>query len=118
MFSLNQFTFRSFEQYRSWEREWKRLLDSTGHSYEAFFEDDGCIDVESMVKEVDRRIRNGNKGWFGGRGLSKYLERVSDESRNHPAWKCLKRLQDYYGEFYGYAIPVEYGETDNVKDDE
>jgi hypothetical protein len=118
MFSLNQFTFRSFEQYRSWEREWKRLLDSTGHSYEAFFEDDGCIDVESMVKEVDRRIRNGDKGWFGGRGLSKYLERVSDGSRNHPAWKCLKRLQDYYGEFYGYAIPVEYGETDNVKDDE
>lgn len=106
-FSLNQFTFQTYEQYRSWEREWKRLLDATGQSYEAFFIEDGCVNVEAMVKEIDKRIRKGDKAWFSGRGLSQYLERISDGSRNHPEWACLKRMQEIYGKVYGYAIPVE-----------
>lgn len=105
-FSLNQFTFQTYDQFKSWEREWKRLMDATGQSYEAFFLDDDCVNVEAMVKEIDKRIRNGDKGWFGGRGLSKYLERVSDGSKNHPEWSCLKRVQEIYGQVYGFAMPI------------
>lgn len=114
MFSLNQFTFRTFEQYRSWEREWKRLIDATGWSYEQFFEnDDKTINVQAMVIEVDRRIRNGDKGWFNGRGLSKYLEKVSDGSRNHPEWAALRKMQEFYGNYYGYAVTSGIDDTED-----
>jgi hypothetical protein len=111
-FSLNQFTFRTYEQYKSWEREWKRLLDATGQSYEAFFLDDDCVNVEAMVKEVDRRIRKGDKAWFGGRGLAKYLERIKDGSKNHTKIKTLRKMQEIYGEFYGYAISPDRDEAE------
>jgi hypothetical protein len=117
-FSLNQFTFRTYEQYRSWEREWKRLLDATGQSYEAFFLTDGKVDVRAMVKEIDIRIRRGDKAWFSGRGLAKYLEKVSDGSKNHTKIKTLRTMQDIYGEIYGYAVRPDDDASESGQEDE
>jgi hypothetical protein len=117
-FSLNQFTFRTYEQYRSWEREWKRLLDATGQSYEAFFLKDGKVNVQAMVKEIDTRIRKGDKAWFSGRGLAKYLEKVSDGSKNHTKIKTLRTMQDIYGEIYGYAVRPDDDVSESGQEDD
>jgi hypothetical protein len=115
-FSLNQFTFQSFEQYQSWEREWKRLIDNTGQSYESFYLNADYVDVEGMVGEIDKRIRKGDKAWFGTRGIGKYLERVSNGSKNHTKIKTLRRMQELYGEIYGYAISPDKNEDEVLED--
>jgi len=77
-FSLSQFTFQTYEQLKSWRREYERLLSNYGQSYEMFFlNDDGSLDYQTMVETVDIAIRAGKKNFFDGldkRAANKYRE--------------------------------------------
>lgn len=113
-FSLATFSFNTFEQFRSWEREWKRLTDTTGQSYEQFYlNDDGTVNYSKMIKEIDRLIRGGKTSYLGTR-LSKYLKGELKGLQEHPEWNTLKRAKEAYGIIYGYAIPDDWDESDEL----
>ena len=107
-FSLNQYTFQSLKQYKAWVREWETLLYSVGQSYEIFFlNDDGSVDVESMVKRIDERIRTGKEGWFKRGGVRKYLESISDSLKNHTNIKTLETLRSALNDCYGFEVSLD-----------
>ena len=59
-FSLSQFTFPTMQQFVEWEKRVTRMKDKFGQSLERYFIGrDGKIDFNSMVKEIDRLIKEG-----------------------------------------------------------
>lgn len=107
-FSLNQYTFQSLKQYKAWVREWETLLYTVGQSYEIFFlNDNGSVDVESMVKRVDTLIRTGKEGWFKRGGVRKYLDSISDGLKNHTKIKTLETVRSALSECYGFEVSLD-----------
>jgi hypothetical protein len=108
-FSLNQYTFRCYDQFKSWEREQLRLIKKFGQSYEQFFlvgkgEAVNCVE---MTREIDRAIRNGSKSFWSVRKLSDYLKDDKNSYRNHTGLNVVTKMQESYGSIYGYAIPSD-----------
>lgn len=99
--SLTQFTFRTFKQFQSWEREAKRLMLSTGQTYESWFlDDDGFLDFKAMCIELNKLIRAGEMRFSRSRAASKnwHLSREYEEHENYPALERIKRqLKKRYG---------------------
>ena len=59
-FSLSQFTFDSWQQWKAWDKAYTRRKDKYSQSFEMFFENpDGTLDYKSMVNTIDRLIREG-----------------------------------------------------------
>jgi hypothetical protein len=55
--SLSQFTFLTFEQYKSWDKEVMRLKNRYQRSYELFFIDgSGTLDYQSLIEAIDKAI--------------------------------------------------------------
>lgn len=107
-FSLNQYTFQSHTQYKTWEREWQKLLHETGHSYEQFFlNDDGSVDVSEMVKTINKLICTGKEGWFKRGRLSKYLADNLQGLKNHTEIKCLEITRTALNECYGFEVSLD-----------
>jgi hypothetical protein len=66
-FNLNQFTFQTHAQYKSWERELKTLTRKYNQTYEMFFlNDDGTLNYQQMIVDVEGKIRNGRANFFDG----------------------------------------------------
>ena len=91
-FSLSQFTFQTIEQYINLNREVESNKRKFNQSYEGFFtNDDDSLNFESMIKQVDLHIRNGENS------LNKiFRERWSKCGMNktHPASSTLKTVRD------------------------
>ncbi len=59
-FSLSQFTFNNYKQYKSWLREYESLRRKYGQSYEMFYlNEDGTLAYQTMVEDVENAIRQG-----------------------------------------------------------
>ena len=56
-FSLSQFTYQTIEQYLAIEKEVQRNKRRYNQSYEGYFvNDDGTLDYETMISEIDLAI--------------------------------------------------------------
>jgi hypothetical protein len=87
-FSLSQFTFKTYAQYKSWKREFERLLNKYGQSYEMFFlSHDGTLDYQLMINTIDASIRKGSANFFDG--LDKRSANMYRDYLNHQNLKCL-----------------------------
>ncbi len=98
-FSLSQFTFNTYQQYKSWKQEYERLLRKYGQSYEMFFiNQDGTVDYQQMIEEVELAIREGKK---------RFSETKKQASRNrnrylkpHDEQECLEKTREAIEKLY------------------
>jgi hypothetical protein len=66
-FSLSQFTFQTYEQFKGWKKEYEGLLRRYNQSYEMFFPNaDGTLNYQLMILSIDAAIREGRKSFFDG----------------------------------------------------
>ncbi|NEP70283.1 hypothetical protein [Moorena sp. SIO3A5] len=113
--NLNQFTFQTFEQWQSWNREQKKLIEDCGHSYEMFFlNPDGTLNFQQMVIELDEAIRNGAKNFKSTLSAEQrnHFNRLKQEHQEHHTLKKTREQLNYqYGRIPNYLevepMPVE-----------
>jgi len=61
--SLSQFTFKTFEQWKAWNKEYERMKEKYGQSFEMFYlNEDGTLDYKAMVKDIDAKIKSQEPG--------------------------------------------------------
>lgn len=112
LFSLNQFTFKSWEQFKSWEREYQRLIKKFGWSYEALFLNvqQTAVNYTEMVEVIDCRIRNGKMSFFSRNEMTAIMKGENHRVRFHPELSAIEKMREVYGIFHGFAIPDEDNE--------
>jgi hypothetical protein len=111
--SLTQFTFKTLKQFLSWEREAKRLRDTTGHTYESWFlNEDGTLNFKAMVHRLDTLIRGGEMRFSTSRptAAQRHLAREYEE---HPAFPVLMKCKHQLGVRYGF-LPSDSEEFETV----
>lgn len=102
--SLSQFTFQTHEQYKAWSKEADTLRRHYGQSYEIFFVDDdeGYLNYQRLVNEVDAAIRGGKMSFFDG--VDKRKAHTYRYYQAHPQIPALEVAQTQLGERYGYKV--------------
>jgi hypothetical protein len=101
--SLSQFTFQTHEQYKAWSKEADTLRRHYGQSYEMFFVDDeGYLDYQRLVNEVDTAIRGGKMSFFDG--VDKRKAHTYRDYQAHPQLPALEVAKTQLGERYGYKV--------------
>jgi hypothetical protein len=104
--SLTQFTFKTYKQFLSWEREAKRLRDATGQTYESWFLDEyGELNFKAMVVKLDSLIRGGEMRFSSSRPTSTHRN-MAREYESHPGYPVLMKIKDKLGVRYGF-LPGE-----------
>jgi hypothetical protein len=99
---MSQFTFQTYEQWKSWQCEFERLLNKYGQSYEMFFlNDDGTLNYQVMIEDVDSKIRDGKKNFF--HGLDKRATNAYRAQIQHSNYECLTATRDKLAERYGQS---------------
>ena len=59
-FSLSQFTFKSYQQYKYWTQEYQRVRRKNGQAYEMFYiYKNGRLNYEQMILDVNSSILSG-----------------------------------------------------------
>jgi hypothetical protein len=101
--SLSQFTFKTHEQYKTWSKEADTLRSHYGQSYEMFFVDDeGYLDYQRLINEVDAAIRTGKMCFLDG--VDKRKAHTYRNYQGHPQLPALEVAQFQLGERYGYKV--------------
>jgi hypothetical protein len=101
--SLSQFTFQTHEQYKAWSKEFDILRRRYGQSYEMFFVDDeGYLNYQQLVNEVDAAIRAGKMSFLDG--VDKRQSNFYRHYQPHPQLPALETAQQRLGERYGYTL--------------
>ncbi len=91
-FSFSQFTYQTLEQYQAWEHEYKALVKKYGQSYEQFYlNEDGTLNFQAMVEDIDNKIQQGKLGWFDG--ISKRKSHAYRLYMEHPNYRALLALK-------------------------
>lgn len=92
-FSLSQFTFLDVDQFKSIEREVNFNKRKYCQSYEGFFiNEDGTLDFESMVKEIDTAL---SKGCLSINLLmDKSRHRTRRGHHKHPQSEILEKVRN------------------------
>jgi hypothetical protein len=76
-FSLSQFTYQTIAQYLAIEKEVQRNKRRYNQSYEGYFiNDDGTLDYQLMITEIDTAIANGVLS------INKYLDKSRHRTRD------------------------------------
>ena len=98
-FSLGQFTFNTYHQYKSWERQMTGLIRKYYQSYEMFFLDDnGCLNYQEMVETIEKAIRAGDMKFKYNRGdISRHAHR---KLKVHEEGKCLEMTKEELRKLY------------------
>jgi hypothetical protein len=101
--SLSQFTFQTHEQYKAWSKESDNLRRRYGQSYEMFFVDEeGYLDYQRLVNEVDAAIRAGKMSFLDG--VDKRQSNFYRHYQPHPELAALETAQLRLGERNGYVV--------------
>jgi hypothetical protein len=101
--SLSQFTFQTHEQYKAWSKETDNLRRRYGQSYEMFFVDDeGYLDYQRLINEVDAAIRAGKMSFLDG--VDKRKSSFYRNYQPHPQLSALETAQLRLGERNGYVV--------------
>jgi hypothetical protein len=101
--SLSQFTFQTHDQYKAWSKEAQNLRRRYGQSYEMFFVDDeGYLDYQLLINQVDAAIRAGKMGFLDG--VDKRQSNFYRHYQPHPQLAALETAQLRLGERNGYVV--------------
>jgi hypothetical protein len=101
--SLSQFTFQTHEQYKAWSKEFDILRRRYGQSYEMFFvNDEGYLNYQQLVNEVDAAIRAGKMSFLDG--VDKRKAHIYRDYKPHPQLPALETAQSRLAERYGYTV--------------
>jgi hypothetical protein len=101
--SLSQFTFQTHEQYKAWSKEADTLRRRYGQSYEMFFvNDEGYLDYQQLVNEVDAAIRADKTSFLDG--VDKRKAHTYRNYQAHPQLPALEVVQSQLGDRYGYKV--------------
>jgi len=104
--SLSQFTFKTHNQYKAWSKEADNLRRHYGQSYEMFFVDDeGYLDYQQLVNEIDAAIRAGKTSFLDG--IDKRKAHTYRDYKPHPQLPALETAQLRLGERNGYVVEKE-----------
>jgi hypothetical protein len=104
--SLSQFTFKTHDQYKAWSKESDNLRRHYGQSYEMFFvNEEGNLDYQRLVNEVDTAIRAGKMSFLDG--IDKRKAHIYRDYQAHPQLPVLEVAQSQLGERYGYKVEKE-----------
>lgn len=120
-YSLSQFTYQDFDQYRGWEQESNRLRKRYGQSYEMYFlNTDGTLNYQLMLRTLDDKVAAGMNGFWDG--LDKRSAHGYRCQSNHPALETLDETRLKLAEYYGYRQAYEsddefVSDVDTVYDD-
>lgn len=96
-FSLSQFTFLDYDQYKNWSREYNRLKNKYSQSYEMFFTDNGILKYQTMIELADKAISEGYDSFL------KMMDKNRHKTRNdvdHPHGLTYQLLKDKIDFFY------------------
>jgi hypothetical protein len=105
--SLTQFTFKTFKQFKSWERESKRLRDTTGQTYESWFlNDDETLNFQAMVHQLHKLIKAGEMRFSTSRPTAQQRN-LAREYEQHPGYPTLMKCKHQLGVRYGFLPPNE-----------
>ncbi|MGL4498278.1 MAG: hypothetical protein ACRCU2_04370, partial [Planktothrix sp.] len=105
--SLSQFTFLSYSQYKNWTREYLRLKNKYFQSYEMFFIQDGILNYQAMIENIDRAI---------GEGETSFLA-VVDKNRNKSRNGNLNHINgDIYEELKGKINDFYFDNKEEIED--
>jgi hypothetical protein len=91
--SISQFTFKTLEQFRSWEKSIVRSKDKNGQSLESYFlNEDGSLNYQTMVETVDKMIADDILDPFD------FLTKATKVKRgqSHPGNKDYNDLRDLF----------------------
>lgn len=103
--SLTQFTFQTYKQFQSWEREAKRLRDTTGQTYESWFlNEDESLNMKTMVHRLHTLIRSGAMRFSNSRPTA-HQRHLAREYEEHPGYQPLLRIKHQLGVRYGFLSP-------------
>lgn len=101
-FSISQFTFNNYDQYKSWKLEYAKLLRKYGQSYEMFFlNKDGSLNYQLMIETIENCIYQGDNNFIGRKG--KILINQIENDKEHPSLKGLEKTRkmiDWYQGIY------------------
>lgn len=96
-FSLSQFTFKDWEQYRAWTKEITRAKSRNGQSIEGFFiNEDGTLDFDDMLQTVDHLIAEGCMKPFAALDANRHRQR--DRPMTHPSWQTYQAVRERLNE--------------------
>jgi len=105
-FSLSQFTFQTYEQLKSWRKEYEKFLNTYGQSYEMFYlNEDGTLNYQKMVVEIDAKIRSGKLNFFDG--LDKRAANVYRQYLRHEMFNCLVATKNNLDKRYQYTSSMD-----------
>lgn len=105
-FSLTQFTFNTLEQYKSWKREYDKLIRKYGQSYEMFYlNEDGTLNYQKMIVDIDKRIRENKTSYFDG--MDKRQKNVYRQQTQHIKQECLERVREMINTRYHGSIDTD-----------
>lgn len=114
--SLSQFTFQTYAQFQSWEKESKWLRDNYGQTYEMWFlNPDGTVRYKSMVKELDALIRSGAMTFASTRPAAAQRH-LSREYIEHPSFAALNLMKYRLKERFGFIIHDDAAERQELFD--
>lgn len=109
--SLSQFTFRTYKQFLSWEREAKRLRDKIGQTYESWFLNaDGTLDFKGMCVSLNTLIKSGEMRFSKSR-MSAEHRHLAREYEEHPGYPALLKIKHQLGVRYGFVNEGEEFES-------
>jgi hypothetical protein len=96
--SLSQFTFLSYSQYKNWTREYLRLKNKYFQSYEMFFIQDGILNYQAMIENIDKAIGEGETSFLAVVDKNRNKSRNGDLSHiNGDIYEGLKgKINDFY----------------------
>jgi hypothetical protein len=114
-FSLSQFTFKTYEQYKSWCKEHNRLIQEFGQSYEMFFlNEDATLDFTRMVETVDTAIRLGKNSFFDG--LPRHIVRDKYVKSYHASNDTLQKVAKQLGILYNCNLLADLSDNEIVEE--
>lgn len=88
-FNIAMFLFKTNEQYESWKREHDELKQCCKQSYEGSFEGGhGELLYQDMIEDVQKKIKNGKKSFYGNAKLIK----------DHPKKEKIEKIEEYIRE--------------------
>lgn len=98
-FSLGQFTFNTYKQFKSWQRQMVQLQKKYNQSYEMFYlNEDGKLNYQQMIEDIEKMIRDGVER-YKYRTI-KSLKNVNRDFESHINDECMVVTRDELDAMY------------------
>lgn len=120
-FSITNFLYRNYKEFKMIDREVSKLKKNYGQSYEMFFQNpDGTLNYDLMIEVLSNLISKG----LDGRSIYSYLSKkrpIAESEKYHPNFFRLQELKEILLSKWlrknqsidDFECLLEYDDTDN-----